>query len=164
MTTTPTPAARLRAAATHASTPELAALLTRLADAADHHADGECGVVATLVHPALAVARQILGTPATPTATEEPDTDPAARDGACSLCDVVKPSAYALRDHVMNVHPNEFCGIYHDHPAAAPAVTEGPEFAGPRQCGHDDYHDAHEWADRPGVWCPGHSLTDEPGR
>ncbi len=60
-------------------------------------------------------------------AAEEPDTDPAARDGACSLCEVVKPSAYALRDHVMNVHPDEFCGIYHDHPAAAPAVTEEPK-------------------------------------
>lgn len=29
------------------------------------------------------------------------------------------------------------------------------EFAGTRPCGHDDYHDGHEWADRPGVWCPG---------
>ncbi|MEU0627706.1 hypothetical protein [Streptomyces sp. NPDC005989] len=58
-----------------------------------------------------------------PTVTEEPD---AAHDGACSLCDVVKPSAYALRDHVMNVHPGEFCGIYHDHPAATPAVTKEP--------------------------------------
>ncbi|MEV1042371.1 hypothetical protein AB0J01_38025 [Streptomyces sp. NPDC050204] len=113
---------------------------------------------------ALAVARQILGTPATPASTEEPDTDPAARDGACSLCDVVKPSAYALRDHVMNVHPDEFCGIYHDHPADAPVVTEEPEFAGPRQCGHDDYHDAHEWADLPHIWCPGYSLTEEPTR
>lgn len=27
-----------------------------------------------------------------------------------------------------------------------------------RPCGHDDYHDPHEWADRPGVWCPGHST------
>ncbi|OKH91458.1 hypothetical protein AB852_28245 [Streptomyces uncialis] len=26
-----------------------------------------------------------------------------------------------------------------------------------RQCGHDDYHAPHEWADRPAVWCPGHS-------
>ncbi|WP_326768612.1 hypothetical protein OG978_32475 [Streptomyces sp. NBC_01591] len=46
----------------------------------------------------------------------------------------------------------------------APAVTEEPEFAGPRQCGHDDYHDAHEWADLPHIWCPGHSLAEEPGR
>jgi hypothetical protein len=30
-------------------------------------------------------------------------------------------------------------------------------------CGHDDYHDTHEWADRPGVWCPGIShAADEP--
>lgn len=34
---------------------------------------------------------------------------------------------------------------------------------GTRQCGHDDYHDVHEWADRPGIWCPGHSLTDTEG-
>ncbi|MER6103595.1 hypothetical protein ABT115_15055 [Streptomyces sp. NPDC001832] len=46
----------------------------------------------------------------------------------------------------------------------APAVTEEPETAGNRQCGHDDYHDAHEWADRPHIWCPGHSLTEEPTR
>jgi hypothetical protein len=32
---------------------------------------------------------------------------------------------------------------------------------GTRQCGHDDYHDAHEWADRPGVWCPGISYADD---
>jgi hypothetical protein len=32
---------------------------------------------------------------------------------------------------------------------------------GTRQCGHDDYHPAHEWADRPNVWCPGH-WHDEP--
>ncbi|MDK0520369.1 hypothetical protein [Streptomyces sp. ML-6] len=43
-------------------------------------------------------------------------------------------------------------------------ATEEPESAGPRQCGHDDYHDAHEWADLPHVWCPGYSLTEEPGR
>ncbi|WP_432111394.1 hypothetical protein [Streptomyces sp. YPW6] len=59
------PADQLRAAAVCASTPpELATLLTRLADASDHHALGEGGVVATLVHPALAVARQLLGTSA----------------------------------------------------------------------------------------------------
>lgn len=32
---------------------------------------------------------------------------------------------------------------------------------GTRQCGHDDYHDPHEWADRPGTWCPGHAITEE---
>ncbi|MFJ4682013.1 hypothetical protein [Streptomyces sp. NPDC088789] len=26
-------------------------------------------------------------------------------------------------------------------------------------CGHDDYHAPHEWADRPGTWCPGHAVT-----
>ncbi|WP_354596821.1 hypothetical protein R1Y80_09740 [Streptomyces sp. JL1001] len=64
--TTPTPADRpadqLRAAAECASAPELAVLLNRLADASDHHGPGEGGVVATLVHPALAVAQRLLGT------------------------------------------------------------------------------------------------------
>ncbi|WP_158506253.1 MULTISPECIES: hypothetical protein [Streptomyces] len=26
------------------------------------------------------------------------------------------------------------------------------------QCGYSDYHDPHEWADQPHVWCPGHSY------
>ncbi|NEC17941.1 hypothetical protein [Streptomyces parvus] len=66
MPTSPTPADRpadqLRAAAECAPGPELARLMTVLADASDHHGLGEGGVVATLVHPALAVARQLLGT------------------------------------------------------------------------------------------------------
>lgn len=37
---------------------------------------------------------------------------------------------------------------------AEPDVASG-------QCGHDDYHDPHEWADRPGTWCPGHSVAEE---
>ncbi|SFY52091.1 hypothetical protein [Streptomyces sp. F-1] len=32
---------------------------------------------------------------------------------------------------------------------------------GTRPCGHDDYHDPHEWADRPGTWCPGISYADD---
>lgn len=45
---------------------------------------------------------------------------------------------------------------------AAPANTEAEEpFEGTRRCGHDDFHDGHEWADRPGVWCPGIGY-DEP--
>ncbi|MFE6488807.1 hypothetical protein ACFVGN_38565 [Streptomyces sp. NPDC057757] len=36
--------------------------------------------------------------------------------GACALCDVVKPDRHALRDHVLNVHPDEFCGIFHAQP------------------------------------------------
>ncbi|MFJ7525181.1 hypothetical protein ACIQ1S_09660 [Streptomyces griseus] len=63
--TSPTPADQLRAAAGHAPSPELARLLETLADASDHHPTGEGGVVATVVHPALAVARQLLnGAPA----------------------------------------------------------------------------------------------------
>ncbi|MFI9012620.1 hypothetical protein ACIGZI_01140 [Streptomyces griseus] len=63
MPTTPDrPADQLRAAAGHAPSPELARLLETLADASDHHALGEGGAVATVVHPALAVARRILGT------------------------------------------------------------------------------------------------------
>ncbi|MFP3116368.1 hypothetical protein [Streptomyces sp. Iso 434] len=26
------------------------------------------------------------------------------------------------------------------------------------QCGHDDYHDPHPWADQEHVWCPGHNY------
>ncbi|MFW3474428.1 hypothetical protein [Streptomyces microflavus] len=45
------PADPLRGAAYRASTSaELATLLTRLADASDHHTTGDGGVVATLVH------------------------------------------------------------------------------------------------------------------
>lgn len=40
------------------------------------------------------------------------------------------------------------------------AAAEEP-FTGTRSCGHDDYHDPHEWADRPGVWCPGIGYDDE---
>jgi len=34
--------------------------------------------------------------------------------------------------------------------------------SGTQTCGHDDYHDPHEWADQPGVWCPGLGYADEP--
>jgi hypothetical protein len=40
-------------------------------------------------------------------------------------------------------------------------VDDCPGCVGSRPCGHDDYHDPHEWADRPGVWCPGHSHADD---
>ncbi|WP_327655727.1 hypothetical protein [Streptomyces sp. NBC_00483] len=51
-----------------------------------------------------------------------------------------------------------------------PGYAEGPchcAFHDPasgtdvRQCGHDDYHDAHPWADHPSIWCPGHSYESE---
>ncbi|WP_230536422.1 hypothetical protein [Streptomyces sp. OUCMDZ-3434] len=29
------------------------------------------------------------------------------------------------------------------------------------QCGHDDYHDPHPWADQRNVSCPGHSYKDD---
>ncbi|MFI6282884.1 hypothetical protein [Streptomyces sp. NPDC050988] len=34
-------------------------------------------------------------------------------------------------------------------------------FSGTKPCGHNDYHDPHEWAERPGVWCPGISDADD---
>jgi hypothetical protein len=37
-------------------------------------------------------------------------------DGACPVCDVVKPDAAVLRDHVLNVHPEDHCGLYHRQP------------------------------------------------
>lgn len=43
-------------------------------------------------------------------------SDPDRSAGACPLCDVTKPNAAALRDHVLNVHPDEFCGLYHQQP------------------------------------------------
>jgi hypothetical protein len=35
---------------------------------------------------------------------------------ACTLCDTVKPDNRALRDHVLNVHPDQHCGLYHQQP------------------------------------------------
>ncbi|MFJ8146594.1 hypothetical protein ACIQ6R_16205 [Streptomyces sp. NPDC096048] len=35
--------------------------------------------------------------------------------------------------------------------------------SGTRQCGHDDYHDPHEWADQPQIWCPGYSTEPAAG-
>jgi hypothetical protein len=43
-------------------------------------------------------------------------TGTAEANRSCTLCDVAKPDAPALRDHVLNVHPDEFCGIYHQQP------------------------------------------------
>ncbi|MFI1525455.1 hypothetical protein [Streptomyces griseus] len=80
--TSPTPADQLRAAAGHAPSPELARLLKTLADVSDHHPTGEGGAVATLVHPALAVARQLLGTSVAEGATAEPSADRRARYAA----------------------------------------------------------------------------------
>lgn len=54
-------------------------------------------------------------------------------------------------------------------PETATEAPEGPprdplpdeEFTGTQPCGHDDYHSAHPWHDRPGLWCPGHSYDDD---
>lgn len=43
------------------------------------------------------------------------------------------------------------------------AITAEEPSTGTRPCGHDDYHDPHEWADRPNVWCPGISHADDEG-
>lgn len=55
-----------------------------------------------------------------------PDEDVCSRCAptACTLCEVVKPGAYALRDHVLNVHADEFCRLYHAQPCAQAARTE----------------------------------------
>lgn len=45
-----------------------------------------------------------------------------------------------------------------DKPLALAAGADDepePPVGGVRPCGHDDYHDAHDWADQPDVWCPG---------
>jgi hypothetical protein len=41
------------------------------------------------------------------------------------------------------------------------AIEPVAQLAGTQPCGHDDYHDGHEWADRPGVWCPGIGYDNE---
>lgn len=50
-----------------------------------------------------------------------------------------------------------------DRALAAFLAADDPEFVGTRPCGHDDYHDPHEWHGRPGTWCPGISTTDDEG-
>lgn len=41
---------------------------------------------------------------------------------------------------------------------AGPNREPADEENGRRPCGHDDYHDSHEWHGWPGVWCPGFSF------
>ncbi|MGP3737973.1 hypothetical protein ACTWJ9_33220 (plasmid) [Streptomyces sp. GDS52] len=46
-----------------------------------------------------------------------------------------------------------------------PAARVGEELtSGVQQCGHDDYHDPHEWHDKPHLWCPGHSAAGDASR
>jgi hypothetical protein len=34
----------------------------------------------------------------------------------CTLCNVTKPDDRTLRDHVLNVHPDDHCRLYHQQP------------------------------------------------
>ncbi|MGW6578913.1 hypothetical protein ACWF76_05810 [Streptomyces globisporus] len=119
MPTSPTPADRpadqLRAAAECAPGPELARLLTTLADASDHHGPGEGGVVATLVHPALAVARQLLGTSVCP----ECGTSGACNGGPCPLT-AAEPGC--AMPGFMDCDCDHVTGC--QHPAAPPAHAD----------------------------------------
>lgn len=67
-------AAELRTAARRTPDRALAALLTVLAHAAEHPSDAAVGLLATVLHPALVLARQIRDT--TPEETGLPDTAP----------------------------------------------------------------------------------------
>ncbi|WP_354596109.1 hypothetical protein R1Y80_00905 [Streptomyces sp. JL1001] len=170
--TTPTPADRpadqLRAAAECAPGPELATLLTVLADASDHHGPGEGGIVATLVHPALAVARQLLGTSAAEGAAEtdeereqREDREATARNHAagehqhCGItCEVELPTEH-LRNFV----------IAKGYPGTAGALDEllrraaAPPAPADRAATRDRIADALAAADG-WEWGPGHdSLT-----
>lgn len=42
--------------------------------------------------------------------------------------------------------------------SSAPAAGDKQPEPQTRQCGHDDYHTGHAWADQPHIWCPGHTL------
>lgn len=43
-------------------------------------------------------------------------TTAAQTEAACTLCDATKPNANALQDHVLNVHPDQHCALYHQQP------------------------------------------------
>jgi hypothetical protein len=46
---------------------------------------------------------------------------------------------------------------------AEPPAERVAQLSGTARCGHTDYHDAHDWDDRPGMWCPGIRLADDEG-
>ncbi|MGW0538534.1 hypothetical protein [Streptomyces sp. NPDC003032] len=41
---------------------------------------------------------------------------------------------------------------------SSPAAGDKQPEPQTRQCGHDDYHTGHAWADQPHIWCPGHTF------
>ncbi|WP_393057688.1 hypothetical protein [Streptomyces sp. LN549] len=102
-----THAAELRTAAGRTPDRALAALLATLADAADHPSDATTGLLATVLHPALAVARGIRDTTQE---THMPDTTPttpadklhAAADRARKNGDPLHTAIAALLDGVMS--------------------------------------------------------------
>ncbi|MFE5037091.1 hypothetical protein [Streptomyces sp. NPDC056683] len=59
----------------------------------------------------------------------------------CTLCDVVKPDVWALRDHVMNVHPDDYCRLYHGPGPACSVEPAGPTPT-PEPCDNCDADDA----------------------
>ncbi|MFE2930653.1 hypothetical protein [Streptomyces sp. NPDC059278] len=107
--------------------------------------------LAAISHGHLVVAWQILGTRAARTRCTE-----------CGhlVCTEQTPCDAILSATSINL---QRCPCTGQAALGTTIEPEEPEFAGTRQCGHDDYHDAHEWADHPHIWCPGHSLTEETG-
>ncbi|MFJ1830440.1 hypothetical protein [Streptomyces sp. NPDC088178] len=111
--------------------------------------------------PALAVGRQVLGTE---TAEVEITPNPGVLEQALSHARQIFGTTEqqpAEDSHEQKVA--EYLSTPYTDDTPSPTAEE-PEFAGTRQCGHDDYHDAHKWADLPHIWCPGYSLTEETGR
>ncbi|MFD9915590.1 hypothetical protein [[Kitasatospora] papulosa] len=95
----------------------------------------------------------------------EPDVDgagrtyqeynPAPRDlrpGAEAARRMIRDRQTAEDPHDSPLHHGY--ALSRDLPEVAPEPSRG-------QCGYDDYHEGHQWADRPHVWCPGHSYADD---
>ncbi|MFE5895872.1 hypothetical protein ACFQ67_00325 [Streptomyces sp. NPDC056488] len=75
----------------------------------------------------------------------------------CQVCAYRALVAAELKRQQEDPHDGPLASRYttpHDLPEVTPDVTTG-------QCGYDDYHDAHEWADKPHVRCPGHSYETD---
>ncbi|MFE3488317.1 hypothetical protein [Streptomyces griseus] len=153
--TSPTPADRpadqLRAAAGHAPSPELARLLATLADASDHHPTGEGGVVATVVHPALAVARQLLdGAPAPAVWVDGDPLMEAMAAGVYEQCGTDPVSSVVVDDPrniaaVAAAVARQLLGTTVAEDGRCPVMTPGG------RCEKDADHRAGRWPDDPHV-------------
>jgi hypothetical protein len=63
------------------------------------------------------------------------------------------------RDWFVTMSGLQFAHLLREHMELPPLEPSTEQLAGgTQQCGHDDYHDAHEWADQPHIWCPGYST------